>query len=365
MKKFIALLFIFTVVLAGCTSTGGAEADPCSGGTPSVTLVTDTGGINDKSFNQGTWEGVQQYCTDTGNKATYIETKDQAQLESNLEVAAGQSPIVVASGNTFEKAMYEAAVANPDTKFILIDGQPYNAAADKQEDLPNVHSYLFNEVEAGYLVGYIAGKATTTDHIGFVGGQEILPVQRFGYGFIQGAQAANPDIIIDYNYTGTFDDASIGKTTAQAMYGQGADIIFTAAGGTNAGVIQAAVDSTQAGTPVWVIGVDRDMYDDGIYKDSSGADQSVILTSAMKNVGNAAYAGIMSVEDNTFTSGTTTLDYASGGVGLPEENPNLASFSGLTEEAEKSLEDNAASLATTKEETEKALLPTVTINGSI
>lgn len=347
MKKFFGLSLMMVFVLAGCGST---ETQDAAG---TIGFVSDTGGINDKSFNQGTWEGVEAFGEENGYESSYIETKDVSQIEQNLSASAAENEIVVAAGFTFATPIYNVAQANTDTDFILIDSEPTNEDGDVEE-LDNVHSYLFNEQEAGYLVGYIAGKSTETDRVGFVGGMQSPPVQKFGVGYVAGAQAANPDVIVDFNYTGTFEDVGVGKTTANTMYAQGADIVFGAAGGTNTGIIEAAKEQRSKDNDVWMIGVDRDMYEDGIYD----GDESLMLTSAMKMVDVAASEGLADHYDGNFTAGSTVLGYTDNGVGLPEENPNLDQA--LVDEAKDALE-NAASVPASAEDLDAIL--EIEVNG--
>ncbi len=348
MKKMLALVSMFILVLAGCgTDTSDENAQ-------TAWFVTDTGGINDKSFNQGTWEGLQKYADDNDIEVGYTETKDQSQTEQNLMAAAANNDIVVAAGYVAATPVYNAALANPDTNFILIDTEPTDENGDVQK-LDNIHSYLFAEQEAGYLVGYAAGKQTKSDVVGYIGGIKNPPVQRFGLGYVQGVQAANPDAEVLFNYTGSFDNVSLGKNTAQTMYAKGADVIFTAAGGVNSGVVEAAKDEVAEGNEVWVIGVDRDMYEDGIYD----GEKSVILTSAVKQVGEAAYKGLSLQFEGSFTSGVDSLGIEEDGVGLPEENPNLDQA--IVDEAYESLE--TTDVLSTTEEVEDML--DITIKGDM
>ncbi len=366
MKKLLGTIALFGIMLAGCgpaTVSSSYEYDgACDQGTPVIGLVTDTGGVNDKSFNQGTWEGMEKYCNfEVGG--TYIETKDTSQRLANLEKMASTDGIevVVASGYTFANDMYTVANEYPDTDFVLIDAEPTNPETGEAASLDNVVSYYFNEQEAGYLVGYIAGKTTETNRIGFIGGEEIPPVQKFGFGYVQGANDANSDVVVDYNYAGTFDDATIGNTTAQTMVSQGADIIFASAGGTNDGIVKAGIDSTKNGKPVWVIGVDSDMYDDGKYTNNEGEEASVILTSAMKMVNNAAYDGIDAHFNGEFPGGEViTLGFADDGVGLPEENPNLDQA--IADEALAALAEKS-DIATDAESVQAAV--DIEINGKL
>ncbi len=339
MKKLLAMLSMMVLVLAGCSSS---DEDA-----KTAWFVTDTGGINDKSFNQGTWEGIQEYADGTDIEIGYTETKEQSQATQNLTAAAADNDIVVAAGYTSADPVYQAATANPDTDFILIDAEPQSSDADKAAELDNVHSYLFKEEQAGYLVGYIAGKETKTDTVGFIGGLSTPPVQRFGLGYVQGVQDANKDAKVLYNYAESFDDVSKGKTTASTMYSKGADIIFTAAGGVNSGVIEAAKEKVNDGDEAWVIGVDRDMYEDGKYDDEN----SVILTSAIKNVGKAAQKGLALEFESTFEGGTDSLGIDENGIGLPEDNPNLDQK--VVDEAYKALK--SADVKSTKEDVEANL----------
>ncbi len=349
MKKLVTLISLFVLVLAGCGSSTDSESANVA------TFVTDTGGINDKSFNQGTWEGIQKYAEDNDVEVSYIETQDQSQTEQNLNAAAAKSDLVIAAGFTASNALYKAALSNPDTNFVLIDSEPADENGNSME-LDNVHSYLFNEHEAGYLVGYVAGKTTETNVVGYIGGMKTPPVQRFGLGYVQGVQAANPDCEVLYNYSGSFENVSLGKTSAEAMYSQDADIIFTAAGGVNTGVIEAAKEQRQSGNEAWVIGVDRDMYADGVYNDEG---DSVILTSAVKQVGEAAYEALTLQFETGFEAGTESLGYQDGGVGLPEENPNLDQE--VVDEALSSLD--GADVKSTVEETEEIL--DITVSGEL
>lgn len=350
MNKKINLFIVMVTsifVLAGCTTS------PTDSGTGEATegtkigVVTDSGGIHDKSFNQGTWEGVEKFSSETKIGATYKESKNETEYVPNLQAMTDTEgvQIVIAIGENLSKAVYEVASKEVDTDYILIDGEPQNAQGEVQK-LDNVKSYLFNEQEAGYLVGYIAGKVTETNKIGFIGGMEITPVQKFGWGFVQGVNASNPEASVNYQYSGSFTDAAKGGQLADQMYGQGVDIIFSCAGGTNDGVLNSAKKVTQSGTPAWVIGVDRDMYEDGKY-----GEESVVLTSAIKNVGEAAYKGLKEEFDDTFKGGTEILGYAEQGVGVPETNPNLEGKEDVIKDAKASLE--SSDVADNKEETEK------------
>ena len=358
MKRILGLLTIAIVILAGCAN-GTSSVDCKTVDKSDITMVSDTGGVNDKSFNQGTWEGVQKYCAEANVTAAFIESTSESQYIPNLTIAAENSKVVVGAGFTFEKPMYEVATKYPDVKFVLIDGQPTNSSDEKVE-LDNVQSYFFDETQAGYLVGYVTGKTTTTNKVGFVGGLEMPPVQKFGWGYLQGIQDSNPDVVVDYQYAGDFSNSALGKTLADAMFNGGGDIIFTAAGGTNTGVVEASKALVLNGKTAWVIGVDRDMYEDGNYT-SDNETKSVILTSAVKNVGTAAYDGVKAALENTWQGGVFTLTYEDGAVGLPKTNPNLEES--LIEEANKALENKKDLKSKTADEVSGSL--SIKVNGKI
>ena len=361
MKKIIGIFSVFLLIIgiSGCGANTNKKA-ACGAGDPQVVMVTDTGGIDDKSFNQGTWEGIQQACSELGVGGTYIQSTNESEMEGNLRRAAQEGKIVVAVGFSFEKVIAKVAKEFPDVKFVAIDCQPTDEAGNPVS-LPNVFSYFFKEAEAGYLVGYIAGKKTATNHVGYVGGIKNPPVQQFGYGFIQGVQAANPNAIVEYQYADSFTDVNKGQQIANSMIASGADIIFTAAGGVNNGVVEAAITQTKSNPsqPISVIGVDRDMYQDGVYD----GDKSVILTSAVKNTGKAAFSAIQTLKDGQTPPSVSYLNVNDGYVGLPDNNPNLANDKSLINDARVSLQHaiDTSSLATDKDAVASNI--TITING--
>lgn len=361
MKKFFGVFGIFIILfgLTGCGAGKNKSNNACDANPTEVVLVTDIGGVNDQSFNQSSWEGLQKACSTLGIGASYIESKNESDFEGNLRKAAGEAKIVVASGFVLEKPLGKVAQEFPDVNFVFIDGEPKDEAGNVIE-LPNVFSYYFREGEAGYLVGYIAGKMTKSNRIGFIGGLEIPSVQNFGWGYLQGAQAANPNVIVEYQYTNTFNDSTIGNNTANSMFSNGVDIIFTAAGGTNKGVVQSAIKNTESGNQVYVIGVDRDMYDDGLYDNGQ---KSVILTSAIKNVGEAVFNAVKNISEGNIPQPLTFLGFEEGYVGIPENNPNLANNPEVVEEAKNSLTQaiNNGTLVLDKDKIKQVI--TIQVNG--
>ncbi|MBP3907691.1 MAG: BMP family ABC transporter substrate-binding protein, partial [Turicibacter sp.] len=289
-----------------------------------VGMMTDSGTIDDKSFNQGTWEGIKRYESEKGSiVAQYIQpggeaTQDYLEAANNLLTAGNE--MIIAPGFKFEEAIGKLQGENPETKFVILDGEPEGGVAE------NSVAIYFAEQEAGFLAGIAAALETKTGKVGFIGGMVIPAVQKFGYGFVTGVAYANANLgtnveVADYLYNGTFNDVAGGQAQAGGMYDKGIDVVFVAAGGVGNGVIAEAKQRAEAGDDVYVIGVDVDQYEDGIISDGS----SVILTSAIKRIDNAAYDKIDELVNGTFTGGQViTMDAKNDGVGLPAENPNLS-----------------------------------------
>jgi len=327
-------LLVMTLALSGMLFAAGCGQKEEPAPAPEKELVkvgmaTDSGTIDDKSFNQGTWEGILKYEADTkAIEYKYLQPTGEQHTDYvnaiNDLVDAGYK-IIVTPGFKFETAVNEAAASHPDAAFILIDGMTHSGDYNFVKHDNTVCVY-FNEHEAGFLAGVASALSSKTGKLGFIGGMEIPPVQRFGWGYQAGVKYANANLgtkaeIINYIYQGTFNDTAAGQTLASGIYDKGADIIFHAAGGVGVGVFNEAKQRAEKGKPVWVVGVDVDQYEMG--KISSGA--SVTLTSAMKRIDVAAYDYIDAQIKGTFPGGEIiTLTLADNGVGLPETNPNLS-----------------------------------------
>ena len=345
-KKIVKL---FSGIAAALLLVAGCGANGTNADLKKAVLVTDKGGANDKSFNQGTNEGIEAFVAAHKDKWAHsqaIESTDDQDYTPNLNNAADENDVVIGAGFLIQKAMIQAAKDNPETKFVGIDIDLSGYPAGKLTD--NITSYVFAEEQAGYLAGIAAGLQTKTNKVGYIGGDSVPAVQRFGWGFIAGVQAVNPNATIEYRYSGSFNDVALGTQIAQAMYNTGADVIFIAAGQTGVGAINETVTQRQAGKDVWAIGVDRDQFEDGLIP---GTKDSVILTSAVKKVGTAAEQALKSVEDGTFAGGkTTSLTIKEDAVGIPEENPNLsAEIAAKIEEASKAMKDGSITPPATKE----------------
>lgn len=313
MKKILSFALILVLVgglLAGC---GAAEEESFS-----VGLITDVGGIDDKSFNQSTWEGIEQFQNEYDGVTTkYLQSDSDADYIPNLSTFSDEGlDLIVAPGFLFEEAMTEVSENFPEQNYLIID----TVVGERD----NVASAVFAEHQGSFLVGVAAAlkaEAEGQDTVGFIGGMDFDLIQKFEAGFEAGVYAVNPDMNVLIEYAGDFADTQIGQTLAAKMYDQGAYIIYHAAGGTGNGLIKEAKDRRSSGDDVWAIGVDKDQYLDGIYE----GEESAILTSMMKRVDVAAYDVAERTMNGDFPGGEVLVyDLANNGVGLPDENPNLS-----------------------------------------
>ncbi|PIE55476.1 MAG: BMP family ABC transporter substrate-binding protein [Dethiosulfovibrio peptidovorans] len=294
-----------------------------------VGMVTDAGTIDDKSFNQGTWEGVLRAQKELGVKVKYLKPGGTTEADYLKEISnlydAGYRCIVT-PGFKFETSIYKAQAKYPKAKFVLLDGQPHKG--DYAPDVKkNTVAILFAEHEAGFMAGVAAALQIKKGDVGFIGGMEIPAVQRFNWGFQQGVAYSNetygttvnmnPD---NFVYQGTFSDVAAGQQLAASMFDRDVNVVFAAAGGVGVGVINEAKSRARGGEPAWVVGVDVDQYPDGIYDGT----HSIILTSATKKIANATFDMVKADLEGSFPGGQTMIFNASNdGVGLPAENPNL------------------------------------------
>jgi basic membrane protein A and related proteins len=302
-----------------------ALASVAFAGSTKVGFVTDVGGIDDKSFNQSTWEGIKRFGQENnltqGKEIKYLQSTAEADYVPNLSTLADEGmDLVVASGFLFESSMGEVAGKYPKQKFLIIDSVVKDKAG---KTLPNVANAVFAEHEGSFLVGVAAGlkaKADKKNMVGFVGGMQFPLIEKFQAGFEQGVHAVNPGCKVLVDYAGTFSDPGKGQALAAKQYGAGAYIVFQAAGGTGNGVIKEAKERTQKGDVRWAIGVDKDQYNDGVYAPG----KSAVLTSMMKRVDVAAHDVSAMVRDGKFPGGEVLVfSLKNKGVSIPGTNPNL------------------------------------------
>ncbi|EGO63613.1 BMP family lipoprotein [Acetonema longum] len=327
---WLTLMLALTLVLAGCSGKQDAKAPGT--GNLMVGMVTDAGSIDDKSFNQGTWEGIVKAGKDFGFTPKYLKPGGTTTADYEKEIAnlsdAGYS-LIITPGFKFENAIFTAQEKYPDKKFVLMDGVPRSSDGSNVKVGPNTVSINFAEQEAGFIAAVAGALQIKTGEFGFIGGMEIPPIKRFNWGFQQGIAYANANLGTKITlkaenviYQGTFHDVAAGQQLAAQMYDKGVSVVFAAAGGVGTGVINEAVTRTKAGKEVWMIGVDVDQYAQGYY--DADKTKSVVLTSAMKCVDQAAYDMVKGVKEGTFPGGKTlTFDVKNNGVGIPAANPNL------------------------------------------
>ena len=277
-------------------TAGAALADPA--------IIFDLGGKFDKSFNEAAFNGATKWATETGGTFKEMEMQSEAQREQALRQLAesGANPVVM-TGFAFGDVLNQVAPDFPDTKFAIID---------MVVEQPNVKSVVFTEHEGSFLVGMMAGLASKTGTVGFVGGMDIPLIRRFGCGYAQGVVAANPDAKVILNMTGTtpaaWNDPVKGAELAAAQKSQGADVIFAAAGGTGVGVLQKAADDG-----IMSIGVDSNQ---------NYMHPGSVLTSMLKRVDNAVYEAFK--EGEALTPGVNVMSLANDGVGYAMDENNAA-----------------------------------------
>lgn len=324
MKKIVALLLatVMAVSATACSSSSTASSSQAASQASSaasqaeasstaskkefkVAMVTDTGGVNDQSFNQSSWEGLQQLKADTGAEVSYTESKQESDYGTNLDKAADDNnQLIWGVGFAMADALLNAAKSNPDISYAIVDNA-YDTTPS------NVTSVVFRAQEPSFLVGYIAGKTTKTNKVGFVGGISSAVIDQFEYGYRAGvayaAKELNKKIDIVSQYAESFSDSAKGKAIANSMYSGGCDIVFHAAGNVGVGVIEAAKEAKKL-----AIGVD---------KDQSYLAPDYVLTSAMKLVNKAVEEVSKDAMDGKEIGGKTySLGLTEDAVGIPTEH---------------------------------------------
>ena len=331
-SKFILLLTVLLslgLILAACGGSddeGGADtgddngndngaAEDNGGDTDfKVALVTDVGGVDDKSFNQSAWEGLQawgeEHGLEKGEGFDYAQSDADADYLPNLtRLVRDDYDLLFGIGFKLEDAIGKIADQNPDSHFAIVD-------AVVEGD--NVASITFADNESSFLAGVAAAHKTNTDKLGFIGGVESDIIKAFEVGFVAGAKSVNPDIDVKVQYAGAFDAADDGKLIASSMYNEDRDIIFHAAGGTGNGLFAQAKDlkKNDPDREIWAIGVDRDQHDEG---EIDG--DNITLTSVIKRVDNAVQeVSNQSMEDDFPGGEVLELGLSDEGVGYTTTN---------------------------------------------
>lgn len=320
MKKLLILFIaVLALSLSACTPSGNG---PDEERTYELALITDVGTINDKSFNQGAWEGLKKYAEEHNISYKYYQpaSKDTQQYINSITLAVDNgAKVVVTPGFLFEPAIYEAQDTFPDVKFVLLDGFPndgdWSTGAPTARIEDNVYSIFYAEEEVGFLAGYAAVKEGYRE-LGFMGGMAVPAVIRFGYGFVDGAEYAakelDVEVNIQYTYLGDFEPSAAHQTQAASWYESGVEVIFAAAGGAGNSVMKAAEDAGK-----YVIGVDVDQ----------SSESSSIITSATKGLAVSVYLALEGFYADNFRGGKSdVLDVTVDGVSLPDDFSKFENF---------------------------------------
>ena len=333
-KRFAAVAF---VAAAGLIATAcGSDAKTTTGGSKlKLGIAFDTGGRGDGTFNDSASRGADQAKKELGATLDELEAVTDTDRKPNLETLTknGDNPII-AVGFLFGDDLKTVALANPKTSFGIVDSVV---------DAPNVKSLVFAEEQGSFLVGAAAALKSKTGHIGFIGGQEIDLIKKFQAGYAAGALAVNPKIVIDVKYLGAAGDNNAwispdkAKEIALGWYAAGADIIYTAAGGSGAGTIEAAVQADK-----WAIGVDSDQWT--LNKPDA---QKHILTSMIKRVDVAVFQTAKAVQSGDTTGGVQVFDLKVDGVGYATSGGYLDDVKDKLDAFKKQIIDGTIKVPTT------------------
>lgn len=285
-----------------------------------VAMVTDTGGVDDESFNQSAWKGLQEFGADHNLKQgkegyNYLLSKSDQDYATNLNTLVREDyNLIYAIGYLLAESLEEVADQRPKAQFAIVD-----SVVDKE----NVASITFKEHQGSFLVGVIAGLQTKTNKVGFIGGVESELIKKFEVGFEAGVKSVNPKAKVVKEYAGDFNKADIGKSMAGSMYASGIDIIYHAAGGTGKGVFTEAVElkKKDPNRELYVIGVDSDQVKLG---DVPGTEHNITLTSMMKRVDIAVKDVTEKTKAGNFPGGEI-IEYGieENGVGISESQANV------------------------------------------
>ncbi|MFT4656958.1 MAG: basic membrane protein A [Candidatus Aldehydirespiratoraceae bacterium] len=303
------------------TNTTEATDDAAEVGLSTVGLTYDIGGRGDQSFNDSAAAGIERAQADFGISANeLVPNADGSNRAELLQLQADEAELVIGVGFLFADDVVAAAADNPDTLFAVIDDAMLdfdNGGVSRCAD-GNCAGLTFAEEQGSFLVGAAAALKSETGSLGFIGGVSGFGlIEKFEAGFRAGAEAVNADIIIEAQYITAAPDfdgffaPDRAKEIALTMYDGGADIVYHAAGGSGAGLFEAAKEASEAGdSKVWAIGVDSDQY-----LTVDPAVQEYVLTSMLKRVDNAVYEITAAASNGTFVGGATEYNLSTDGVG--------------------------------------------------
>jgi basic membrane protein A len=336
----IAAAGMATAALALSVTACGSSSTESEGnkGPKGVGLAFDVGGRGDHSFNDSAGAGYDRALKEFNLKGKTLTAKDtdteadRYQKLSDL-AEAGYNP-VIGIGYAFTNSMTKAAKDHPNTKFMIVD------SVIKAK---NVTSSVFTEQESSYLAGVAAALKTKTNKIGFIGGTNSPLIKKFAGGFQQGIKDTNPKASLDVQWVDPtpkgFGMPDRGKDIAQGMLSKDIDVIYSAAGASGAGAIEAT--AKKKGT--WSIGVDGDQY----YEKGLAPYKDTILTSALKKVDVAVYDYIKSFKDGKLLTGTQVYSLEKGGVGLSYSGGFIDDIKPQIQEAEKKIKSGEIKVADT------------------
>ena len=292
MKKILSIALALCLMLALAIPAASAE-----GATYKIGMVTDVGGINDQSFNQFAWAGLQNLAAeDPSFEVHYLESKTDADYQTNINTFIDEEyDLIICVGYMLVDATKQAAEDNPEQLFAIVD--------DATIDLPNVACLTFAQEQCSYLVGLVAGYMTETKTVGYIQGMMSDTMNLFGVGYITGVLEACPEAtILQYN-SNAFTDVAGGATAAKDMITKGADVIYHAAGGTGIGAMNTCEEEG-----IWGIGVDSDQ------AAVLGLDR--IVASALKNTGAGCVDIAKSVKAGEFVGGEHHYTLADGAIDI-------------------------------------------------
>lgn len=337
----LGLLFMAGATLLSACGGNTASSDKAESSSSSssakevqtVAFITDTNGVDDRSFNQSAWEGLKEWGVENDieegtNGFKYFQSSNEADYIPNIDQALNAGfKTVFGIGYKLVAAIEDQAKNNPDVNFVMVD--------EVISDLDNVVSATFRSEESAYLAGLAAAYTTTTNKVGFIGGIQVAVIEVFDAGFRQGvadgAKELGKEIEVLNQYAGAFDAPDKGRTIAQAMYAQGADIIYAAAGATGNGLFQEAKSINESqDKKVWVIGVDRDQVEEGNYE-KDGEKGNFTLASTLKQVGETVKDLADKANKGKFPGGEHTV------YGLEEGGVDLTNGQ-LTEDVQAKIE---------------------------
>lgn len=336
LKKLLSLTMIFIMgssFFSGCSKRNTDGNENLKNENYSIALITDVAGVNDQSFNQSAWEGLQRAQEELGVEVKYLESKQDADYLTNVETLVDEeADLIIGVGSKLAPTIEEAAKNYPNQKFVIVD--------ETFETIPsNVEAVLFNAEQSAYLVGLIAGQITKTNNVGFIGGMKIEVIDTFKYGYMSGVKSVNPTCEIQTQYANSFSDQAKGKAIANQMMSNKADVIFIAGGDVGTGAIEAIKEEGK-----YAIGVDRDQ---------SNLAPDNVLTSAIKRVDIGIYETVKDFIEGKFEGGSQTIyGLEENAVGIPDSTSKLVSQDILdyVNEEMKKLQNNEIKVPKNEEE---------------